>query len=238
MDWGNAFVRKINTSSDGVVESIEMELHLSGDFKKTKKKITWLSSSTPPSNKLVDIKLLDYDYLITKKRLEDDDDLTSLLTPVTEFSVDAVADSNVRDLKKGDIIQFERKGYYIVDKAFGEEGADHVELILIPDGKASSVASKFAVEKEKKDLAEKEAEKGKKEEVRGKGKEEKKEIVVEKKEVENEGNRLPELAPDEAVETVLLSEGTKGFEQPVKTKMYRVESLCSSLPFFLWRLSN
>ena len=142
MDWGNAFVRKIVGSP---VESIEMELHLTGDFKKTKKKVTWLSAS--PTAPLIPVLLLDYDYLITKKKLEVDDEVTSFLTPTTEFRVDALADTNVRALKKGEVIQFERKGYYIVDKAFGAPSeiggeVDQVELILIPDGKAASIASK------------------------------------------------------------------------------------------------
>lgn len=45
MNWGNAIVRKISHSTDPqhpkLVTGIEMELHLQGDVKKTKKKITW-----------------------------------------------------------------------------------------------------------------------------------------------------------------------------------------------------
>jgi glutamyl-tRNA synthetase len=89
MDWGNAFVRSINKSSSGGVESLEMELNLSGDFKKTKKKVTWLS---PPSvggaaSELTRVKLLDYDYLITKKKLEEEDSVESVLNPKTEYSL-------------------------------------------------------------------------------------------------------------------------------------------------------
>jgi glutamyl-tRNA synthetase len=51
MDWGNAFVRKISRSSDsGPITSLEMELNLAGDFKKTKKKVTWLASPKTPSS--------------------------------------------------------------------------------------------------------------------------------------------------------------------------------------------
>lgn len=45
MNWGNAIVRKISHSINPLhpklVTGIEMELHLQGDVKKTKKKITW-----------------------------------------------------------------------------------------------------------------------------------------------------------------------------------------------------
>ncbi|KAJ7721549.1 glutamate-tRNA ligase [Mycena maculata] len=140
MDWGNAIVRSKTTNAAGEITAIEMELHLEGDFRKTKKKITWLSQSTP-AHPLIPVVLLDYDYLITKKKLEENDNLADLVTPVTEFREDALADANVADLKKGDIMQFERKGYYIFDGLVGE----NLEFIKIPDGRAASLASKADV---------------------------------------------------------------------------------------------
>lgn len=44
-----------------------------------------------------------------------------------------MVDSNAADLKKGDIIQLERKGYFIVDKS-AEDGKGLV-LFDIPTGK-------------------------------------------------------------------------------------------------------
>ncbi|KAJ7510169.1 glutamate-tRNA ligase [Mycena galericulata] len=140
MDWGNAIVRSKTTNSAGEVTAIEMELHLEGDFRKTKKKITWLSQSTP-AHPLTPIVLLDYDYLITKKKLEENDNLPDFVTPVTEFRQDALADANVADLQKGDIMQFERKGYYVFDGLVG----GNLEFIKIPDGRAASLASKAGV---------------------------------------------------------------------------------------------
>ena len=141
MDWGNAIVRS-KTVNDGRVTAITMDLHLEGDFRKTKKKITWLAAPTP-SHSLVESTLLDYDYLITKKKMEEDDQFADFVTPVSEFREDAVADANVKDLKKGDIIQFERKGYYIFD---GKAEDGKLEFILIPDGRAASIASKAGLE--------------------------------------------------------------------------------------------
>jgi len=52
MNWGNAIVRKISHSINplhpNLVIGIEMELHLQGDVKKTKKKITWYALRFPP----------------------------------------------------------------------------------------------------------------------------------------------------------------------------------------------
>jgi glutamyl-tRNA synthetase len=42
MNWGNAYVRKINGSDP--ITNIELELHLEGDVKTTKWKVTWLST--------------------------------------------------------------------------------------------------------------------------------------------------------------------------------------------------
>ena len=138
MDWGNAFVRSKRVGKDGGVTSLVMELNLGGDFRKTKKKITWLAQPTD-AHPVVDITILDYDYLITKKKLEEEDDVKDFVPPVTEFREEALADANVTMLKTGDIIQFERKGYYIFD---GRAGDGKLEFIRIPDGRAAGLASK------------------------------------------------------------------------------------------------
>ncbi|TFY55086.1 hypothetical protein EVG20_g9451 [Dentipellis fragilis] len=114
MDWGNAIVRSKTLDASGAVTAITMELHLDGDFRKTKKKITWLAQPTP-EHPLLNATLFDYDYIITKKKLEENDDVKDFVTPETEFREEAWADANIQDLKKGDIMQFERKGYYIFD---------------------------------------------------------------------------------------------------------------------------
>ncbi|KAI8644389.1 tRNA synthetases class I, catalytic domain-containing protein [Parasitella parasitica] len=136
MDWGNVFVRKIAKDGQGEVTSIDLELHLDGDFKKTKKKLTWLAKDEDAT----DILLLDYDYLISKKKVEDGDEVKDLVTPVSEFKLPAIADGNTKNLKKGDIIQFERKGYFILDAT--ATATEPAHFIRIPDGKAASMASK------------------------------------------------------------------------------------------------
>lgn len=145
MDWGNAIVRNVNKSSAGVVDGVEMELHLAGDFKKTEKKITWLATS-PDAPKLIEANLVDFDYLLTKKKIEEDDDWLKFVTPVTEFRKEVYVDSNCSVLERGSVIQFERKGYYILDsvKRSGGDGSEVIglEFFLIPDGKLATVASK------------------------------------------------------------------------------------------------
>ncbi|KAM0786047.1 hypothetical protein ACM66B_006858 [Microbotryomycetes sp. NB124-2] len=216
MDWGNAFVRKIEGSEP--ITQLQVELNLSGDFKKTKKKITWLASTS--SAPLLPVTLIDYDYLITKKKLEEDDDVKDFLTPRTEFRTEAVADFNVKFLNKGDIIQFERKGYYILDKAW-ENDQVPLEFICIPDGRAASIALKY--QDPNKAVASTGSGSGSGAATTSTSKKDKKsKSAAVATTTSKSTNKLAEVAPNEPVETILLSEGSKGFEVPVKTKMYKI----------------
>ena len=138
MNWGNAIVRSITKSSepskDGtpLITGLEMDLHLSGDFKKTKKKITWLSTSAQEN--LVPLEYISFDYLITKDKLEKEDTLEDFLTPVTEWRTRAVADVNVSELKAGQIVQLDRKGYFRIDRGVAD-GRGRVVVFNIPTGK-------------------------------------------------------------------------------------------------------
>ncbi|KAF7356999.1 Glutamyl-tRNA synthetase [Mycena venus] len=87
MDWGNAIVRSKAFAGDESVSLVTVELHFDGDFKTTKKKITWLAQSS--DRPLVEVTLLDYDYIITKKKLEDGDNWENFITPMTEFREEA-----------------------------------------------------------------------------------------------------------------------------------------------------
>jgi len=114
MNWGNAFVRKITTDVNGTVTGLDLELNPGGDVKKTEKKVTWLATE---GQDLVPVELVDFDYLLKKDSLSEDDKLEDVLNYNTEFRDSAVADGNVSQLKVGDIIQFDRKGFYRVDRA-------------------------------------------------------------------------------------------------------------------------
>ncbi|KAG9014083.1 hypothetical protein FRB90_005631 [Tulasnella sp. 427] len=209
MDWGNAIVKSMSKSASGTVESIVMTLHLEGDFKKTKKKLTWLASPSD-AHPLVPVTLIDHDYLISKKKLEEDDDVKDFVTPQTEFQ-----DSRV---KKGDIVQLERKCYYICDRA-AEEGKE-AEFIIIPDGavppekvdivpKAKGGAGKGGWGKSSPPAAAKSPANGltpTKESI----------AKLEKKADSDNG------ASKEG-DRIYLSDGTGGFPIPISTKMYDVK---------------
>ena len=132
MNWGNAIITSLSTNQPGIVSVLELRLHLQGDFKKTEKKITWLAEE---AGNMIPVDLIDFDYLITKEKLEKDDDFTSFLTSNTEFRNQAWADCNVTSLARDDIIQFDRIGYFRVDQAY-QEGKPAV-FFRIPAGKGA-----------------------------------------------------------------------------------------------------
>ncbi|EME30810.1 glutamyl-tRNA synthetase [Galdieria sulphuraria] len=130
MDWGNIQVTKINGK-----EIFAEFLPQNTDFKKTKK-LTWLAFVRD----LVPICLVKFDHLITKAKVEEDDRMEDIIRHNSKIEEFAWGDINLRLLRKGDVIQFERRGYYICDNISLSSRDVSVEdsyltLIEIPDGR-------------------------------------------------------------------------------------------------------
>ncbi len=128
MDWGNAIVEKIECNDD-IVTNLTIKLHLEGDYRTTEKKITWLSDD----NDVLDCELVDFDHLISKDKLEENENFEDFITPQTEFRTSAKADSNLQSLPIGESIQFERKGYFRLDQQASP--GKSAQFFAIPDGK-------------------------------------------------------------------------------------------------------
>lgn len=128
MDWCNAYVRNIVRSADGGLPTdATIVLHPEGDVKKTKYKLTWL----PENPKSVKLTLREYGHILTKKKPEPEDKLEEVIAPVSIYTQEAIGEEALAGAKKGDFVQLERRGYYIVDKDDG----DAKTLISIPDGR-------------------------------------------------------------------------------------------------------
>jgi glutamyl-tRNA synthetase len=134
MDWGNAIIREIKTD-DGTITQLVGELHLEGSVKMTKLKLTWLSDIED----LVSLSLVDFDYLINKKKLEEDENFLDNLNPCTRREALALGDPNIRNVKQGEVIQLERKGYYRCDVPF-VRSSKPIVLFSIPDGRQKSTS--------------------------------------------------------------------------------------------------
>lgn len=118
MNWGNATVKDVTQASDAatpVVKRIALEFNPeSRDFKNTKK-LTWLAAV---EDNMLPAQLMEFDHLITKDKLEPTDVLEECLTPVTQVTTEAFTDHNTKELKKGAIVQLERKGYFRLDTPY------------------------------------------------------------------------------------------------------------------------
>uniref|UniRef100_A0A5B7BD11 glutamate--tRNA ligase n=1 Tax=Davidia involucrata TaxID=16924 RepID=A0A5B7BD11_DAVIN len=134
MDWGNAIIKEIKKDQDGNVTQLTGVLHLQGSVKTTKLKLTWL----PETSELVNLTLVEFDYLITKKKLEEGEDFLDVLNPCTRKDTAALGDSNMRNLQRGEVLQLERKGYFRCDVPFVRPSKPIV-LLAIPDGRQQTV---------------------------------------------------------------------------------------------------
>jgi len=132
MGWGNAIVKRMVKDADGDVVEMGVELNLEGDFKKTKKKVTWLAAL----NDLVPVTLVDLKHLINVPKLMEGMDALDHVTPDSWVETSAFGDQNLRLLKKGELIQLNRKGYYKCDRPFVSAQSPMV-LISVPDGKVA-----------------------------------------------------------------------------------------------------
>ncbi|TYZ61762.1 hypothetical protein PybrP1_012794 [[Pythium] brassicae (nom. inval.)] len=137
MRHGNFVVTKLTKdAATGRVTHVEGRDDPTGDFKKTKLKVTWLADLPD----LVPATLVEFDHLLSKPKLEDGDNFVDHLTPVTRAEMAAVGDHELRTAKRGDIVQLERRGYFRVDRPYLSPDKPLV-LFMVPDGKAKAMST-------------------------------------------------------------------------------------------------
>jgi glutamyl/glutaminyl-tRNA synthetase len=97
------------------------------DFKKTKLKLNWVSEDSQTR------RLITYDHLICKEKLYEEDDIEDYINECSTTFTDVYVEDDINRYVSGDIIQFERRGYYIVK--------DINTLIFIRSGKNKGMIS-------------------------------------------------------------------------------------------------
>ncbi|KAH0597133.1 hypothetical protein MHUMG1_05443 [Metarhizium humberi] len=110
---------------------LQLEFYPEGNAGKTEKKIHWLAFQ---GEEFIGAELWDFDYLLSKDSLANEDDLDKYLNPVTATMTDAWVGSAFNELIEGDIIQLERKGYFRVDKGIVQGPGGKAVLFKIPNG--------------------------------------------------------------------------------------------------------
>ncbi|XP_062427788.1 bifunctional glutamate/proline--tRNA ligase isoform X6 [Rhea pennata] len=160
INWGNIIITKINRNSSGKIVSIDAKLNLENkEFKKTTK-ITWLAET--PRAPLIPTVCVSYEHLITKPVLSKDEDFKQYINRNSKQEELMLGDPCLRELKKGDIIQLQRRGFFICDQPYEPVSPYSCKeapciLIYIPDGHTKEMPTSGSKEKTKAETAKKEA---------------------------------------------------------------------------------
>nr|XP_054484587.1 bifunctional glutamate/proline--tRNA ligase isoform X3 [Agelaius phoeniceus] len=160
INWGNIIITKLNRNSSGKIVSINAKLNLDNkDFKKTTK-ITWLAET--PRAPLIPTVCVNYEHLITKPVLGKDEDFKQYINRNSKQEELMLGDPCLKELKKGDIIQLQRRGFYICDQPYEPVSPYSCKdapciLIYIPDGHTKEMPTSGSKEKTKAETAKKES---------------------------------------------------------------------------------
>uniref|UniRef100_A0A3B3VRU0 glutamate--tRNA ligase n=1 Tax=Poecilia latipinna TaxID=48699 RepID=A0A3B3VRU0_9TELE len=152
INWGNLIITKINKAPDSKVASIEARLDLDNkDYKKTTK-ITWLAETS--SAPLLPVICVNYQPLITKAVITKDDDFKEYINKNSKLEEKMLGDPCLKSLKKGDIIQLQRRGFYICDQPYEPISPNSCKespcvLFYIPDGHTKEMPTAGSKDKSK-----------------------------------------------------------------------------------------
>eukprot|EP01033_Poteriospumella_lacustris_P011548 gene11547-8231_t len=129
--WGNVRVTSVVRDGDVVTSLHGVYLPDATNFSKTRK-LSWLTQSADN----VSAVLVDFDHLLSKAKIEEDEDFKNFVNPVTRRETAALVDPLLRTLPSGTVLQLERKGFFRLDKAYDtQSGQTTIQLFAIPDGK-------------------------------------------------------------------------------------------------------
>ncbi|XP_060924823.1 bifunctional glutamate/proline--tRNA ligase isoform X2 [Limanda limanda] len=160
INWGNLIISKINKAADGKVVSMEARLNLDNkDYKKTTK-ITWLAETT--SAPLLPTLCINYQPLISKAVITKDDDFKEYINKNSKLEEKMLGDPCLKNLKKGDIIQLQRRGFYICDQPYEPVSPNSCKespcvLLYIPDGHTKEMPTAGSKDKGKSQTSSKTA---------------------------------------------------------------------------------
>ncbi|XP_064460810.1 bifunctional glutamate/proline--tRNA ligase-like [Ornithodoros turicata] len=136
---GNLRITDVRRDAQGAPVAVLAETNLEDRNYKNTLKVTWLCSSA----ELVPCTCIFFDHIISKAVLSRDDDFKQFVSKDTRLDVPMQGDPLMKRLRKGDIVQVQRKGYFICDQPYDPDTIRHVGkpaplvLIFVPDGSQS-----------------------------------------------------------------------------------------------------
>uniref|UniRef100_A0A8C1ENW3 Glutamyl-prolyl-tRNA synthetase 1 n=1 Tax=Cyprinus carpio carpio TaxID=630221 RepID=A0A8C1ENW3_CYPCA len=156
INWGNIIITKIHRGTSGAITSLDGRLNLENtDYKKTTK-ITWLAESSRAP--FVPTVCVNYQHLITKPVLGKDDDFKAYINKNSKIEEKMLGDPCLKDLKKGDLIQLQRRGFFICDQPYEPISPHSCKespciLLYIPDGHTKEMPTAGSKDKSKSQTA-------------------------------------------------------------------------------------
>ncbi|XP_046400406.1 bifunctional glutamate/proline--tRNA ligase isoform X2 [Ischnura elegans] len=136
INWGNLRVKRVHRNGDKI-ESVDVEPNLDDkDYKKTLK-LTWIAENKAAP--LVPCVCVFFDHIISKPVLGKDEDFKNFLGKDTRVEVQMLGEPELVNVKKSQIIQLQRRGFFICDQPYqppSRYSGREVPLVLfaIPDG--------------------------------------------------------------------------------------------------------
>ncbi|CAK9028868.1 Bifunctional glutamate/proline--tRNA ligase (Bifunctional aminoacyl-tRNA synthetase) [Includes: Glutamate--tRNA ligase (Glutamyl-tRNA synthetase) (GluRS) [Durusdinium trenchii] len=134
---GCVTITKVDVGPDGHVTAAEGKLAPDFDIKLPKRKLHWVAES--PHN--VMIVAHEFDHLITKPKLEENDDFKDFIRENSHGTLTMVGEPGLRKVAANDFLQLLRRGFYRVDQPLASSSDGHIHLFLIPDGKTKAMST-------------------------------------------------------------------------------------------------
>ncbi|CAH1392443.1 unnamed protein product [Nezara viridula] len=136
INWGNVSIKTIMKKNDKIEKILAIPNFEDKNYKKTLK-LTWLADT--PRSKCVECICVYYDFLISKPVLGKDEDFKKYISHNTKTEVKMIGDPELANVKKSEIIQLQRKGFFICDVPYSEPSIHTgrekpIVLFFIPDG--------------------------------------------------------------------------------------------------------
>ena len=139
MKWGVVKLTKVEINTDDGNKSVfEGEFLPGRDIRTAKRKLTWLAvdeSESVRKSSTTKCIITEFDNLISKDKLEEGEDFKDFVNPHTMASSEVIGDAGLKSLKRNEVIQLERRGYFRVDQPYISDSKP-LALFMIPDGKA------------------------------------------------------------------------------------------------------
>ncbi|XP_031784893.1 bifunctional glutamate/proline--tRNA ligase [Nasonia vitripennis] len=147
INWGNLLIEKIRKENGKVIE-VDASLNLDNKDYKNTLKLTWIAADNPelvektPNATTIPCYTVYFDHIITKPVLGKDDDFKDFVAKDTRREIEMVGEAELRRVKKGEIVQLQRKGFFRCDVPYVDATAHSSRiqpLILfhVPDGHSS-----------------------------------------------------------------------------------------------------